>query len=162
MTTNTLNLEGIIEESSRPTWKARTKQAVRNYAIDTAAKLSCYAPVMATVEAGMGLDANQIMRSRAMSAVVDLVIARGYGKVLDYTRKKFHAEKSELRSYLADTSAMIGTYVPAYTGILAANGADLTQIGCGAAMCAAIIAATARPYAKYVLNKFRKAFGYAK
>jgi len=162
MTTNTISLEGIAEEPLRPTWKERTKQAVRNYAIDTTAKLSCYAPMMATVEAGMGLDAEQIVKSRAMSAIVDLGAARICGKVMDYTRKKFHAEKGGLRSYLADTIAMIGTYVPTYAGILAANGADINQIGCGAGICAGIIAATARPYGKYVLDSFRKALGYTK
>lgn len=160
MTTNTISLERIVEEPSRPTWRERAKQSVRNYAIDTAAKLSFYAPMMATVEAGMGLDAGQIMRSRAMSAIVDLGAARICGKVMNYTRKRFHAEKSRLRSYLADTTAMIGTYVPTYMGILAANGASLEQIGCGAGMCALSIAATARPYGKYVLDRFRKAFGY--
>ena len=76
---------------------------VRNYLIDTSAKVGCYAPVMAAMEAYNGLDGEQILQSRATAALIDVGVARVYGKTLDKTRKWFNAEKSKIRSYLVDT-----------------------------------------------------------
>ena len=134
----------------------------RNYLIDTSAKVGCYAPIMAAMEAYNGLDGEQILQSRATAALIDVGVARVYGKTLDKTRKLFKAEKSKLRSYLVDTATMVGVYSPVYAGILAATGADAKQIGGALLMGAGIAAVTARPFGKYVLNNWRKMWGYKK
>jgi hypothetical protein len=140
----------------------RIGDAGKNYLIDTSAKVMCYAPAMAAMEAANGLSAEQIIKSRTAAAIVDAGAARIYGKLRDYVRTKVNADKSPVRSYLADTLSMIGTYTPVYAGILAANGANAKQIGLSLAMGAGIAALTARPYGKYVLGRWRKYWRYKK
>ncbi|MBU1199275.1 MAG: L-alanine exporter AlaE [Nanoarchaeota archaeon] len=139
-------------------------QGVQNYLIDTSAKVASYAPLMATMEAFNGLDGDQILQSRLSAALVDSVVARVYGKTLDYVRNKFHADPKEksMKNYFIDTITMISIYTPVYAGILFATGANLSQIGSALLMGAGIATVTARPYAKYVLAPWRKLCKYKK
>lgn len=158
-------LEQTIEREEKPaqlSFRNRLNYSIRNYLIDTSAKVGCYAPIMAAMEAYNGLDVEQILQSRATAALIDFGVARVYGKTLDKTRKVFNAERSKLRSYLVDTATMVGVYSPVYAGILAAAGADAKQIGGALLMGAGIAAITARPFGKYVLNNWRKFWGYKK
>ncbi len=150
------------EKPEQLSLRDRLACGVRNYLIDTSAKVGCYAPIMAAMEAYNGLDGEQILQSRATAALIDVGVARVYGKTLDKTRKIFNTEKSKLRSYLVDTATMIGVYTPVYAGILAAAGADAKQIGGALLMGAGIAAVTGRPFGKYVLNNWRKMWGYKK
>ena len=138
----------------------KLKDFGRNYAIDTSAKVVGYAPIMAAMEAYNGLDGEQILKARVMSAIVDIGVARVYGKTRDVVRKKFKAEKGPIRSYLADTLSMIGVYTPVYGAILTLNGVEPEQIGSALAMGAGIAAVAARPFGKYILEPSRKKFGY--
>ena len=136
---------------------------LKNYAIDTSAKIAMWSPYMAALEASplVGLDLDTILKVRGTSAIVDTLAARAYGKVLDWTRKTFNADKSALRSYTVDTATMIAYYGTLYAGYLKAMGADSEKIlkaeGVGA--LAAIIGAKAFGTG---LNKWRKKFGYQK
>lgn len=150
----------VIEPQESRSLAEMIKRSIRNYAIDTTAKVGCYAPVMATMEYYNGLNGEQILQSRVTAALVDAGIARIYGKTLDKTRTLFKAEKNGWRSYVVDTATMIGVYSPVYAGILAAAGADAKQIGGALLMGAAIAAVTARPFGKYVLNNWRIMWGY--
>jgi hypothetical protein len=156
---NNLNgLERILQNIE----KSGFMQGLRNYAIDTSAKVVSYAPIMATMEAYNGLDGDQILQSRLTAAAIDSVVARVYGKTLDYVRQKFKAEpeKRSLKNYIIDTTTMIGIYTPVYAGILYAAGADTKQVLSAIVMGAGIAAVTARPYAKYILGPWRKKCGY--
>jgi len=147
-----------------PGWKSKLEMTVKDYAIDTSAKILFYAPVMAVMEAYNGLNSDQIIQSRISAAVVDVGVARIYGKTLDSVRSKFHikSDSTGSKAYAVDTITMIGIYTPVYAGILAAAGADEKQIGYSLSMGAIIAAITARPFGKYVLNKWRNLLGYAR
>lgn len=140
----------------------KIRQGIRNYAIDTSAKVLAYAPIMASMEAFNGLDKEQILQSRLSAAIVDAGVARVYGKVRDYVRDKFNIENSPIKSYLADTISMIGVYSPVYACILATAGADIKQISSALLMGAGIAALTACPYGKHILTPFRNKMGYKK
>ncbi|MGV8141263.1 MAG: L-alanine exporter AlaE [Candidatus Woesearchaeota archaeon] len=157
---NSNGLEKIVDSFTRSEFIA----GVKNYIIDTSAKVGSYAPIMATMEACNGLEGDQILQSRLTAAAVDSVVARVYGKTLDYVRQKLHAEpeKRSFKNYLIDTATMIGVYTPVYAGILYAAGADSKQILGAITMGAGFAAVTARPYAKYILGPWRKKLGYKK
>jgi hypothetical protein len=154
----TANLEKIIGDF----YHSNAFQGMRNYLIDTSAKIASYAPVMAAMEACDGLDGKQILQSRLSAALVDTVVARAYGKTLDYVYHKFNANPHEggIRNYLIDTVTMVGVYTPVYAGILCAAGASGHQIGTALLMGAGIAAITAKPYAKYILRPWRKLCKY--
>ena len=61
---------------------------VKNWAIDTSAKVVCYAPVMAAMEGYNGLNSEQIIKSRLSAALTDAVVARVYTKTADYAEDK--------------------------------------------------------------------------
>lgn len=155
-------LEERLDNTEKKSWSQKLKDFGRNYAIDTSAKVACFAPFMASMEAYNGLDADQILSARVMSVVVDVGVARVYGKARDIVRDKVNADKSPIRSYLADTLTMIGVYSPVYAGILAVSGAEPEQIGAALVMGAGIAAVIARPFGKYVLEPMRKKFGYVR
>ena len=164
-----INLEKRIEQNedtldSRASILEKAKKEIINYLIDTTAKVGCYAPVMATMEAYNGLNEKQILQSRAIAALTDVFVARVYTKTADYLSKKFNVDikKGGLKAWALDTLAMIGVYTPVYTGILAANGADAKQIGSLLVMGAGIAATTSRPFRKYALMPWRKIWGYKK
>lgn len=137
-------------------WTGAVSNSIKNYLIDTSAKVGAYALPMALMESCNGLDASQVLASRATAAVVDAGVARIYGKARDFVRNKVHAEKSAVRSYLADTLTMIATYTPVYAAILKANGATNEQTAYSLVMGAGIAALTARPYGKYILEPWRR------
>ncbi len=149
------NLEGILNKYSD--WKSKISNEVINYFIDTSAKVGAYALPMAVMEASRGLDLNQIIQSRTSVALVDAVVARVYGRTLDYARKKLNPhEKGGVRGYLVDTLTMMGIYAPVYSGILCSAGANEEQIISATGMLCGILALTARPFGKYILNPWRR------
>lgn len=132
------------------------KKEWRAYLVDTSAKVGAYAIPMGFMEAYNGLDIHQIIQSRISVAVADAVLGRVYGKTLNYTRSKFKTEGREgLKNYLVDTGTMLAVYDPAYVGILTLAGASSDQIGKSTLMLSAILAVTARPFSKYVLDNWR-------
>ena len=135
----------------------KTKREFKAYLVDTSAKVGSYAIPMGLMEAYNGLNFEQIIQSRASVALADAFLGRAYGKTLNYTRKKFNTEgKKGIKSYLVDTGTMLAIYDPAYALILASTGANLKQIGSATAMLSVILAITARPFNKYVLDNWRK------
>jgi len=137
---------------------------IRNYIIDTTAKVGCYAPVMGAMEAYNGLDGEQVLKSRAAAALIDVFAARLYTKTADYLSKRFNTDIKErnLKGWALDTLAMVGTYTPVYTGILTVAGANTSQISSSLLMGAGIAAATSHPFRKYALIPWRKFWGYKK
>ena len=79
----------VVENQKQHLFWNRLNYGVRNYMIDTSAKVGFYAPIMAAMEAYNGLDGEQILKSRATAALIDVGLARVYGKTLDKTRKIF-------------------------------------------------------------------------
>jgi len=132
------------------------KKEFRAYLVDTSAKVGTYMVPMGLMEAYNGLDLGQIIQSRTSVALADMFLGRIYGRALNYTRKKFKTEgKKGLKSYLVDTGTMLAVYDPAYATILAGTGANLEQIESATLMLSAILATTARPFSKYVLDTWR-------
>ena len=92
--TQNITLEKQLEEQDLGTEgqsKALLEKVIngaRNYAIDTSAKVCCYAPAMAAMEAYNGLSGEQILQSRTTTALVDVLFARIYSKIADYAEKK--------------------------------------------------------------------------
>ncbi|MBS3074390.1 hypothetical protein J4447_02955 [Candidatus Pacearchaeota archaeon] len=90
----TISLERKLEQnedsnlSSNISLSERIKQSVRNYLIDTSAKVVCYASLMAGMEAYNGLNPEQILSSRTAAALVDAGAARIYTKTADYVEEK--------------------------------------------------------------------------
>jgi len=154
------SLEELLDESQI----VKFKQGIQNYLIDTSTKVVTYAPIMATMEYCNGLDGDQIIQSRLSAALVDSLVARIYGKTLDFMRKKLDAnpEEKSIKNYLIDTGTMIGVYTPVYAGILYSAGAEHSQVAGALTMGAAIAAVTARPFAKYILGPLRKKLSYKK
>lgn len=136
------------------------EREVKGYLVDTSAKVGTYAIPMGLMEASKGLSLEQILQSRASVALADAVLGRVYGKTLNYTRRKFRTEgKSGARSYFVDTATMLAIYDPAYALILDSCGADCDQIKSATATLSVILALTARPFSKYVLDNWRKYWG---
>jgi hypothetical protein len=152
------NLEEKIENSSN--WKSNLGNGLKNYLVDTTAKVGTYALPMVIMEASKGMDFDEILQSRTTVALADSVLARIYGKSLNYTRKKFNPEnKQGIRGYLVDTSTMLAIYVPAYAGIL--NGIEYFNdkdfdISSACLFLTGMLIGTARPFSKYVLDPWRK------
>lgn len=142
----------------------RVKAGFQNYFIDTTAKVVCYAPIMATMEAYNGLELNQILQSRATAALIDTVAARTYTKTADYLSRKYDIDLKTggVKGWALDTAAMVWVYTPVYAGILAASGADIKQMAYSLTMGAIIAAATSRPFRRYALMPWRKLCGYKK
>ena len=140
----------------------RVKAGVRNYLIDTSAKVCFYAPIMAAMEAHNGLDGEQILQSRATAALIDSAVARVYTKTADYLSKKSHVDlkKGGIKGWVLDTAAMVGVYTPIYAGILVSSGADAKQIAYSLTMGAIIASITSRPFRKYALVPWRKLCGH--
>jgi hypothetical protein len=133
------------------------KREIKGYLVDTSAKVGTYALPMGLMEASRGLSLEQIIQSRTSVALADAVLGRIYGKALNYTRKKFKTEGTTgVRSYLVDTGTMLAVYDPAYTVILASCGADNDQIMTATACLSGILALTARPFSKYILDNWRR------
>jgi hypothetical protein len=144
-----------VESQVKTSLLEKIKVGIENYLIDTSARLAIYTPLMSVMEASCGLDSNQIIRQRAASVVIDFFVGRIYGKTLSFVRKKVKP-KSWLGNYFVDTMSMIGVYSPVYVGMLAANGATSQQIKIALVKATLIGMLTARPFAKYVLNRWRK------
>ncbi len=160
-----LNIQNEEREVEQKTSLAgRVKASVGNYLIDTSAKVACYAPIMAAMEAYNGLDGDQILQSRATAALVDTAVARIYTKTADYLSKKYEVDfkTGGVKGWALDTAAMVGVYTPVYAGILAAAGADAKQITYSLIMGAIIAACTSKPFRKYALMPWRKLWGYKK
>ncbi len=157
------NLEERVENENS-SFLDRALDGVKNYAIDTSAKVAFYSPIMATMEYYNGLNGEQILKSRATAALVDTAVARMYTKTADYLSKKFNVNTKDggFKGWALDTAAMVGVYTPVYAGILAAAGADSKQIGYSLLMGAGIAAVTSRPFRKYALMPWRKLCGYKK
>ena len=151
-----------IEERYSRTLVEKLKDGARNYAIDTSAKIVVFTPIMASMEAYNGLDTEQIVKSRAISALVDGVVARTYTMTADYLSNRFNVDRKNggLKGWFIDTASMVGVYSPVYAGILAFNGANAKQIGSALIMGAGIAAVTSRPFREYVLKPWRKVCGY--
>ena len=133
------------------------KRELRAYLVDTSAKVGTYAVPMGLMEASRGLSLEQIIQSRTSVALADAVLGRIYGRALNYTRKKFNTEGEKgVKSYIVDTATMTGVYVPAYMAILKCTGANLEQIETASLYLAGILAVTARPFSKYILDNWRK------
>ena len=140
--------------------KAIFKRELKAYLVDTSAKVGTYAIPMGIMEASRGLSLEQILQSRTSVALADAVLGRVYGKALNYTRKKFRtASKKGIKSYFVDTATMAGVYVPAYMAILGCAGAKLEQIESASLCLTGILAVTARPFSKYILDNWRKYWG---
>ena len=139
---------------------AMLEREVKAYLVDTSAKVGTYAVPMGLMEASRGLSLEQIVQSRVSVALADAVLGRIYGKALNYTREKFDTEsKTGLKSYLVDTGTMLAVYDPAYALILKTTGADSEQMTSAVSFLSVILAITARPFSKYVLDHWRKYFG---
>ena len=144
--------------------KAETKDAIKReikgYLVDTSAKVGTYAIPMGLMEASRGLSLEQIVQSRTSVALADAVLGRIYGKALNYAREKFGTEgEMGLKSYLVDTTTMLMVYDPAYALILQSCGADSEQTASAVGILSVILAFTARPFSKYVLDNWRKYWG---
>jgi len=140
--------------------KSMLEREVKAYFVDTSAKVGTYAIPMALMEASRGLDLEQIVQSRTTVALADAVLSRIYGKALNYTREKFGTEgKTGMKSYLVDTVTMLAVYDPAYALILQSCGADSEQTASAVGLLSVILALTARPFGKYVLDNWRKYWG---
>jgi len=140
--------------------KATIEREIKGYLVDTSAKVGTYAVPMGIMEASRGLSLEQIIQSRVSVALADAVLGRIYGKSLDYTREKFGTEgKTGFKSYFVDTATMLAVYDPAYVLILKSCGADSEQMTTAVGWLSVILAITARPFAKYVLDKWRKYWG---
>ncbi len=140
--------------------KSMLEREVKAYFVDTSAKVGTYAIPMGLMEASRGLSLEQILQSRASVALADAVLGRIYGKALNYTRKKFGTEgKIGIKSYLVDTATMLAVYDPAYALILESCGADCDQIKSATVFLSVILALTARPFSKYILDNWRKCWG---
>jgi hypothetical protein len=158
-------IEREVEEKSKSSLlRDKIKYEVINWAIDTSAKTGAYAPLMGAMEAYNGLGFEQILKSRASAALIDVVLARAYTKTADYLGKKFDVDIKDgsPKAWALDALAMIGTHAPVYAGILAAAGADAKQIGYASLMGAAIGISTSKPFRKYILAPWRKYCGYKK
>lgn len=130
---------------------------IKNYLVDTTAKVGTYVVPMGLMEYSQGLDFGQIIQSRTSVALIDAVAARIYGKTLNYTRKKFNPEsKGSVRGYIVDTTTMLGVYAPIYSGILYSVDAEPDEITSATAILCGILAVTARPFSKYILDPWRK------
>lgn len=140
--------------------KSMLEREVKAYFVDTSAKVGTYAIPMALMEASRGLNLEQIVQSRTSVALADAVLGRIYGKALNYTREKFGTEgKTGMKSYLVDTVTMLAIYDPAYALILQSCGADSEQTASAVGFLSVILALTARPFGKYVLDNWRKYWG---
>ena len=152
------NLEEKVENSF--SWKSKIGNGIKNYLVDTTAKVGTYAIPMGSMEASKGMDFNEILQSRTTVALADSVLARIYGKSLNYTRKKFNPEnKQGMRGYLVDTSTMLAVYVPAYAGIL--KGIEYFNdknfdIPSACLFLTGMLLGTARPFSRYILDPWRK------
>lgn len=139
---------------------ATLEKEVKAYLVDTSAKVGAYAFPMGVMEASQGLSLEQILQSRGSVALADAVLGRIYGKALNWSRRKFETEgKTGLASYLVDTATMLAVYDPAYALILKSCGADTDQITSATAFLSVILALTARPFSKYVLDNWRGYWG---
>lgn len=138
----------------------KLRDGFKNYLVDTSAKVGTYVVPMAIMEASRGMDFDEILQSRTTVALADSVLARLYGKSLNYTRKKFNPEmKKGVRGYMVDTSTMLAVYVPSYAGILKGieyfNGKDI-DIPSACLFLTGMLVATARPFSKHILDPWRK------
>ena len=142
--------------------KERFYEGIKNWAIDTSAKVACYAPIMAGMEMYNGLDGEQILKSRASAALIDVVAARIYTKAADYLSKKCKVDLKNggVKGWALDTVAMVGVYTPIYAGILTVAGADAKQIIYSLTMGAVIAAGTSKPFRKYALMPWRNLCNY--
>jgi hypothetical protein len=152
---------GIPQEEKYNLYE-RIKQAGKNWAIDTSAKIGVFAPLLGSMEAYNGLEAEQIVGARATSALLDAFVARTYTKIADHYYEKFSVDpkKGGVKAWAIDTASMILTHAPVYAAILYANGADHHQVANASLMGAGIATVTSRPFRKYVLFPWRKKMGF--
>jgi len=152
---------GKLEEiANEVPFLEKAKREFKAYLVDTSAKVGTYVVPMGLMEAYQGLNFKQIVGSRLSVAAADAVLARVYGRSLNFTRNLFGTEgKKGIKSYLVDTTTMLGVYVPAYAGILAAVGADKDKIKGACAFLSVMLAVTARPFSKYILDNWRRYWG---
>lgn len=87
MNQNAVDLEAKVEEKPIAL-EERVMNGVRNYAIDTSAKIVCFAPLMGAMETYNGLEWKEVLKARAVSALIDGVVARAYTKTADYCGEK--------------------------------------------------------------------------
>ncbi len=140
--------------------KSMLKREIKAYLVDTSAKVGTYAVPMGFMEASQGLSLEQILQSRGSVALADAVLGRIYGKALNWSRQKFGTEgKTGLASYLVDTATMLAVYDPAYALILQSCGADSEQTASAVGFLSMILALTARPFSRYILDNWRGYWG---
>lgn len=140
----------------------KLRTALKNWAIDTSAYTLFYYPTVACVQLACGIKLNQVLKDRATAALVDVLLSRVAGKTLDYTRRNFNPNNTELRGYFVDTLTGMGVFVPVRVASLALYGVEAEKIAYSVGINIAINFVTGRPFSKFVLDNWRKYWHYSK
>lgn len=125
-----------LDEDAQKEFRKRFRDnPVYKYVVDTGANISYSVAVMSTIEyCALGMEPEQVVKSRAAAQLMNMVISRPYGMYRDYVFKRFGVseESSGVKKYLADLFVFNTMGIPMYMGILAFSGADAQQIAMGA------------------------------
>ena len=99
-----------------------------------------------------GLSPVQLLKSRAMATPINIVLGGPYGRFRDYVFNKVGVsqESNCLKKAGAAIACFAGFWVPVYSGILYAAGADSKQIATAAVTTALMSVVLAKPYDLYM------------
>lgn len=162
-----VNLEKNLEEGEKLSrldkLRGKLSEEVKNWIIDTSAKTAVLGPVMGIMEYCVGLETSEVLASRGKAAVLDVFLARSYGKVADSFAKMADVDikDASLKSWLLDAFAMISTHSPVYAGILYSSGADVKEIGSALGFGALFGLAFSKPFRKYCVAPWRDFCNYS-
>ena len=139
----------------------KIRDCIRDYSIDTSARIVCYIPPLAAWEKFVaGMDNKEVLNSRGLAILVNMLIARPYGKFREYWTKicKTDENSSFIRKFVTDTSGSVAFGLPTYFGVLYYSGASLEEILTALPFGVVLTATTGRIYGRF-LDWYSKKLG---
>ena len=149
------NLEDVLLKCNN------IKKQLRDYSIDTSARIMFYIPPLAAWEKFVAnMENKEVIKSRSLAVIVNLIIARPYGKFREYWAATCNTndESSKTRKFLTETIGSIIFGLPTYAGVLYCSGASKEEIITALPFGVMLTAVTGRIFGRF-LDYYRKRLG---
>ena len=104
-------------------------QRVFEYCLDPASAMAFYLPLYRAIEAGFGMEADEIMVTRSLATLFYFGVMKAYGDIRARIAPKLNItqQTKKWKRKLFERTYMLSWQIPFYAGSLAVSGANLEE-----------------------------------